>query len=63
MRRRTLLQGAVPLCAGLAGCSGLASESPMLSLTVFSSLYRSTETPPQFDRATDPHVSRLSRNA
>lgn len=36
MRRRSLLRGAVPLCAGLAGCSGLVSDSPMLSLTVFN---------------------------
>ncbi len=36
MRRRTLVRGAVPLCAGLAGCSGLVSDSPTLSLTVFN---------------------------
>ncbi|MGQ3329609.1 hypothetical protein [Halorubrum sp. FL23] len=36
MRRRTLLQGAVPLCVGLAGCSGSVSDSSMLSLTVFN---------------------------
>jgi hypothetical protein len=36
MRRRTLLRGAVPLCAGLAGCSGSLSDAPMLSLTVFN---------------------------
>jgi hypothetical protein len=36
MRRRTLLRGSVPLCAGLAGCSGLVSDPAMLSLTVFN---------------------------
>jgi|AntRauTorcE11898_2_1112593.scaffolds.fasta_scaffold00043_23 hypothetical protein len=36
MRRRTLLRGAAPLCAGLAGCSGLISETPTLSLVVFN---------------------------
>ena len=36
MRRRTLLRGAVPLCTGLAGCSGFSADPPMLSLTVFN---------------------------
>ena len=36
MRRRTLLRGVAPLCAGIAGCSGASSEPPTLSLTVFN---------------------------
>jgi hypothetical protein len=36
MRRRTAIRAAVPLCAGLAGCSGLRSRSQSLSLTVFN---------------------------
>ncbi|MFW6318432.1 MAG: hypothetical protein ACOC06_08205 [Halorubrum sp.] len=36
MRRRTLLRGAAPLCAGLAGCSGPVSDTPTLSLVVFN---------------------------
>ena len=36
MRRRTFLRGAIPLSTGLAGCSALAPEPPMLSLTVFN---------------------------
>jgi len=36
MKRRTLVSGVVPLCAGLSGCSGLLSDPPTLSLVVFN---------------------------
>ncbi|WP_435074382.1 hypothetical protein [Halorubrum sp. HHNYT27] len=36
MRRRTAVRAAVPLCFGLAGCSGLRSGAHPLSVTVFN---------------------------
>ncbi|ELZ42324.1 hypothetical protein C471_04765 [Halorubrum saccharovorum DSM 1137] len=36
MKRRSLLRGAAPLCAGLAGCSGAVSDPLMLSVIVFN---------------------------
>lgn len=36
MKRRTLVSGTIPLCSGLAGCTGLLSDPLMLSVTVFN---------------------------
>lgn len=36
MRRRSFVRGTVPLCAGVAGCSGVFSDPQMLSLIVFN---------------------------
>src|SRR6056297_2634007 len=36
MKRRTFVLGTIPLCSGLAGCTGLLSDPPMLSVTVFN---------------------------
>ncbi|WP_206335417.1 hypothetical protein [Natronolimnobius sp. AArcel1] len=36
MKRRTFVWGTIPLCSGLAGCSKVFSDSPMLSVTVFN---------------------------
>ncbi|TKX81058.1 hypothetical protein EXE53_07045 [Halorubrum sp. SD626R] len=36
MRRRSFLRSTIPLCVGLAGCSGSLSDSPMLSVVVFN---------------------------
>lgn len=36
MRRRTFVWGTIPLCLGLAGCSGVFSDSSMLSVTIFN---------------------------
>jgi hypothetical protein len=36
MRRRDVLFGTTPLFAGVAGCSGLLSDSSMLSLAIFN---------------------------
>lgn len=36
MKRRTVVLGTIPLSLGLAGCTELFSDSPMLSVTVFN---------------------------
>lgn len=36
MKRRNFLVGTIPLGTGLAGCSGLFSDSSMLSLAIFN---------------------------
>lgn len=36
MRRRDVLFGTIPLFSGVAGCSGLLSDSSMLSVAIFN---------------------------
>ncbi|WP_440764304.1 hypothetical protein [Natronorubrum sp. DTA7] len=57
MKRRTFVSGSIPLCSGLAGCTGLFSDSQMLSVAVFNQSESSYTIEMAFSR-TDGDLSR-----
>ncbi|QSG01561.1 hypothetical protein [Natranaeroarchaeum sulfidigenes] len=57
MKRRSFVFGTIPLCSGLAGCTGLFSDSPMLSVAVFNQAESSYTIEMAFSR-TDGDLSR-----